>query len=35
MTGHKTPGMGANYGKGYPLEMRAVWVSKAAAPLCD
>lgn len=29
ITGHKTPGMGANYGEGYPLEMLAGWLGKA------
>jgi integrase len=27
--GHSTPGVGASYGKGYPLEMLADWLSKA------
>ncbi|WP_321807977.1 tyrosine-type recombinase/integrase [Burkholderia sp. BCC1993] len=31
--GHKTPGMGANYGEGYPLEVRAEWLAKAIAPV--
>ncbi|HEF4840208.1 TPA: tyrosine-type recombinase/integrase [Burkholderia vietnamiensis] len=29
ITGHKTPGMGANYGDGYPLKMLADWLAKA------
>lgn len=31
ITGHKTPGMGANYGEGYPLEMLSEWLLKATA----
>ncbi|MGF6995186.1 DUF6538 domain-containing protein [Paraburkholderia sp. GAS32] len=27
--GHATPGVGASYGKGYPLEMLADWLTKA------
>jgi integrase len=33
ITGHKTPGMGANYGSGYQLEQLADWLTKAAALL--
>ncbi|MEC4599254.1 tyrosine-type recombinase/integrase [Burkholderia vietnamiensis] len=33
ITGHKTPGMGANYGEGYPLEMLADWLNKATSTL--
>ncbi|HEP6278457.1 TPA: tyrosine-type recombinase/integrase [Burkholderia vietnamiensis] len=29
--GHVTPGMGANYGEGYPLEMLADWLGRAVA----
>lgn len=29
ITGHKTPGMGANYGRGYPPEMLADWLGRA------
>lgn len=29
ITGHKTPGMGANYGEGYPMAQLAEWVTKA------
>jgi hypothetical protein len=29
--GHATPGMGANYGKGHPLEMLYQWVVEANA----
>ncbi|KAB0657128.1 tyrosine-type recombinase/integrase [Burkholderia diffusa] len=35
ITGHKTPGMGANYGEGYPLEMLADWLNKATSTLRD
>jgi integrase len=31
ITGHKTPGMGANYGEGYPLGQLADWMTKAVA----
>ncbi|SAK88624.1 site-specific tyrosine recombinase XerD [Caballeronia glebae] len=33
ITGHKTPGMGANYGRGYPLDYLADWLTKAVAPV--
>ncbi|GJH23801.1 site-specific integrase [Caballeronia novacaledonica] len=33
ITGHKTPGIGASYGRGYPLEHLADWVAKAVAPV--
>ncbi|MGF6443625.1 DUF6538 domain-containing protein [Paraburkholderia youngii] len=33
ITGHKTPGMGAEYGEGFPLEMLAEWLTKATAPV--
>jgi integrase len=29
ITGHKTPGMGAEYGEGFPLEMLAKWLEEA------
>jgi len=29
ITGHKTPGTGANYGQGYPPDMLAGWLVKA------
>ena len=31
--GHRTPGMGARYGRGYPLETLAEWLVKATAPV--
>jgi integrase len=31
--GHTTHGVGAGYGKGYPLDMLAVWVNGAVAPV--
>ncbi|MEM5342403.1 tyrosine-type recombinase/integrase [Paraburkholderia azotifigens] len=31
--GHATPGVGATYGRGHPLEMLADWLAKATAPL--
>ncbi|WP_250471890.1 site-specific integrase [Caballeronia sp. GAFFF1] len=33
ITGHKSPGMGANYGEGYKLEQLAEWMTKAVAPV--
>jgi integrase len=35
ITGHATPGMGAKYGQGYPLEQLANWLAKATAHFCD
>lgn len=29
LLGHRTPGVGAGYGQGYPLDMLADWLSKA------
>ncbi|SAL50885.1 site-specific tyrosine recombinase XerC [Caballeronia turbans] len=31
LTGHRTPGMGANYGEGYPLAQLADWLANAVA----
>jgi hypothetical protein len=31
ITGHKTPGMGASYGEGYPMAQLAQWLTKAVA----
>lgn len=31
IVGHRTPGMGAHYGQGYPLEMLADWLKQACA----
>jgi integrase len=31
ITGHKTPGMGANYGEGYPLAQLSEWLTSAVS----
>jgi integrase len=33
--GHATPGMGAKYGEGYPLDYLSEWLQKATVPVHD